>query len=171
MRRSRDFNHPEEVSRPMRDGGEPASMARRILRVAALIAASLLLAAGAAFAALWGLRAQAGRLDSTLALVEMRAALNAGKNGVVGVWYETEGWGAVEFYRDGSFRFTSSYFTEVGTYSFDADTGAGEFGFDDGDTRPMTLENGLLDIDGFTFTTEYVEEQDDDWDAMFDFVG
>ena len=169
MRHLQNSNNP---AKPLSFGGESAPKRNQFWLTAALIAASFALAAGAAFAVLWGLGVSAERVNDTLATVEKAAAHNAKKNGILGLWYETEGYGTVEFFRDGSFRVSiTSYYWETGTFKYSASSGTGEYRLDDAQNAvPIRMENGLLNIGGTLYTTEIVEQQDMDWDEIIDYI-
>jgi ABC-type amino acid transport substrate-binding protein len=176
MRHSRDPVNSQKASGRRVLGGEappPAATKRHRRWIAAgLVAASMALAACAAFAALWGLGISAGRLSATLATVEKAAAHSAEKRGILGLWYETEGYGTIEFFRDGSFRISvSDYYWETGTYKYNTASGTGEYTLDDSRIAvTMRMENGQLDIEGARYTTEAVEPQEMSWDDIIEYI-
>ena len=92
-----------------------------------------------------------------------------GQSGIVGMWYETTGYGGtLEFYNNGTYNMSVMGMSLSGDYTFDPASGTGEMNLDfagDTTTSTMSLSNGVLDVDGTEYTMNYVEQMDLD-DAM-----
>jgi hypothetical protein len=79
-----------------------------------------------------------------------------------GTWYEASGiFGSIDFFNDGTFTVLSSSGTYNGTYTFDASSGSGQLNYETGGVSYITFTDGWLDIDGYTFTQNYVEPPED----------
>lgn len=82
--------------------------------------------------------------------------------GVLGMWYDTSGMsGTINFYDDGSVLMETYGVQLVGTYAFDVMTDSGSMTvsyLDESMCCDITLHQGILDVEGITYTQDYVEQ-------------
>jgi len=83
-----------------------------------------------------------------------------------GTWYESEGYGYVDFYPNGVMEITVMGTAYDGTYTFDSQTDQGSITYEAGDGT-FTCDGTTLDWSGSTWTKTYVEQIDYDWSSMF----
>ena len=85
------------------------------------------------------------------------------ETGIVGTWYSITGeFGIFTFDAYGGCTIDIYGASLRGSYSFDDATGKGTllmFIMDDSETAQLSLENGLLDVEGELFTKDYVAQQ------------
>lgn len=107
-------------------------------------------------------------MKKTIILVVMVALLvgifaACGGNPIQGMWYETNGFGTVEF-KGGDKCTVSAMGIEIeGTYKFDAGSGEGELTMSfmgEETSSDFKLDGKELEMDGATFTRDKVEQVD-----------
>ena len=87
-----------------------------------------------------------------------------------GTWYESQGYGYVEFKPNGVMTMTAMDVENPGTYHFDSATDAGTILFD-GDESSFTCDGTTIDWEGSTLTKTVVEQVNYDWDSMLGGLG
>lgn len=163
-------NNTEEPTQCAQCGAILKASRPRKRLVAGLISASVALAVCAALFMLWAFQLHSDHLDSVFAQIAERAEEEAAEYNIAGIWYEPDGYGTIEFFKDGSLVFVSFGISISGTYDYDSFTRKGEIRLDtetvDEVTMLITLGNGSLDIDGVLYTTDYVEQKEIDWEDL-----
>lgn len=95
-------------------------------------------------------------------IVVLLLLLNGGSaaSGIVGTWYEQSGFaGTLNFKTDGTFEMTAMGVPLSGEYTFDSKNNTGEMSIM-GQSTEFSIEGGLLNLDGATYTRDYVKQQD-----------
>ena len=85
---------------------------------------------------------------------------------IVGLWYETTGYGGtLEFYSDGTYEMAMMNFVFGGTYEYDS-VSASWLLYEDstGTTYTLTLTDGTINVNTMTYTREVVEQFD--WNSV-----
>ncbi len=79
---------------------------------------------------------------------------------LVGIWYDTSGtYGTIEFYKDSTAQVIMFSEPLTATYTYDTATDTGTFYTDNtGLTSALTFADGVITIDGITYTKDYVEQ-------------
>jgi len=89
--------------------------------------------------------------------IDIKAYLAKLQPQIVGVWYEAEGkYGTITFNADGTASIDFAGEVYQATYTFDAANSQGTLTAEE--TVTFTLKDGLILIDGYTYTREYVEQ-------------
>ncbi len=87
-------------------------------------------------------------------------------NELHGLWYEAEGYGTVSFYPNGQMEITVMGSSYQGTYSFNSGTDTGSITYEGG-TDEFTCDGTTMSWGGSTWTLNYVEQIEYDWNSMF----
>lgn len=83
-----------------------------------------------------------------------------------GTWYESEGYGIVNFYPNGEMAITIMGNPYEGTYTFNSSTDSGTITYE-GETDEFTYDGASVNWGGSIWTLNYVEQIEYDWDSMF----
>ncbi len=86
-------------------------------------------------------------------------------NELKGTWYESEGYGYLNFKPNGVVVMTAMEEENPGTYSFDSKTDTGTITLS-GNENTFTCDGTTMNWSGSTLTKAYVEQVNFDWDSM-----